>query len=117
MPSQSAEPAMRDRSPSTTTPAVVNARTVWKTSGYRPAASVLERLREVPVVQRRERSDARTQQRVDDPLVVVEPTRLDCTAAGRLHPRPGDGESVRRDAQLPDERQVVVPPAVGVARN
>ena len=42
----------------------------------RPAAGVLERLRQVPVVQRHERADARGERRVDQPLVVVEPAEL-----------------------------------------
>ena len=38
----------------------------------RPAAAVLQRLRQVPVVQRGPRVDARGQQRVDQPVVEVE---------------------------------------------
>ena len=39
----------------------------------RPAAPVLERLRQVPVVERDERGDAGLQQAVDQPVVEVEP--------------------------------------------
>ena len=38
----------------------------------RPAAGVLERLRQVPVVERRHRLDAARQQAVDEPVVVGE---------------------------------------------
>ena len=60
-----------------------------------PAARVLERLRQVPVVERQPRRDAGVVQLVDEPAVEVEPALVD-RAAVRAHPRPGDGEPVRR---------------------
>ena len=55
----------------------------------RPAARVLQGLRQVPVVQRHGRADARLEQGVEHPAVVIQPLRVHRAAAGRLDPRPG----------------------------
>ena len=49
----------------------------------RPAAGVLERLRQVPVVERRERLDAVREQLVDEPVVEVEPGLVHACRARR----------------------------------
>ena len=46
-----------------------------------PAAALFERLRQVPVVERRKRADARVEQAVDEPPVVVEPLRVRAAAS------------------------------------
>ena len=66
----------------------------------RPAAGVLQRLRQVPVVERQPRLDAVGQQLVDQPPVEVQPGRVGRAGAVGLHPRPGHREPVRRQAQL-----------------
>ena len=82
----------------------------------RPAAGVLEGLREVPVVQRRQRLHAAREQRVDEALVVVQPGGVRGAATGRLHPRPGDREAVAVHAERLDQREVLLAAVVGVAR-
>ena len=50
-----------------------------------------------------------------EPAVEVEPARLDRPGAGGLHPRPGDREPVRVDAQLGQQVEVLRPAVVVVA--
>ena len=83
----------------------------------RPAAGVLERLRQVPVVERQPRLDAVGQQLVDQPAVEVEPGRVGRPGAAGLHPGPGDREPVRLQAQLGHQRDVVAVAVVVVARH
>ena len=59
-----------------------------------PAAVVLERLRQVPVVERDHRLDAGREQLVDEPVVEREPLGVGPALAGRLDPRPRDREAV-----------------------
>jgi hypothetical protein len=79
-----------------------------------PPALVLERLRQVPVVQRHQGLDPPRQQAVDELLVEVDPGLVDVAAVGH-DPRPGDREPVRRDAEVGDQVQVLRPPVVVVA--
>ena len=79
-----------------------------------PAAGILERLRQVPVVERQPRRDLVREQLVDEPVVEREPARLDRTAVGS-HARPGHGEPVRRQAEARHERDVLGHPVVVVA--
>ena len=80
-----------------------------------PAAAILERLRQVPVVERHERLDAGGEQLVDEPVVEVEPGRVHLSAAVREDPGPRDGEPERADAELAHQRDVVAVPVVEVA--
>ena len=65
-----------------------------------PAApTVLERLRQVPVVQGGKRLDAVREQLVDQAVVEVEPLRVRGAVALREHPRPRDREAVGLHAQ------------------
>ncbi len=73
----------------------------------RPAARVLQLLRQVPVVEGDGRLDALLQQLVDQPPVEVETALDGRAAAGRLHPRPGDGEAVGVQVQVRHQRHVV----------
>ena len=66
----------------------------------RPAALVLERLREVPVVQRHERLDAVREQVVDEPVVEVEARLVHAPAALGQDARPRDREAERAEAEL-----------------
>ena len=64
-----------------------------------PAARVLERLREVPVVERRHGPDVRLEQRVHEPGVGRGRPRSSPGAVG-LHAGPRDREAVVVDAEL-----------------
>jgi hypothetical protein len=80
----------------------------------RPPAGVLQRLRQVPVVERHDRGDPRLQQGVHEPVVEGGPARLERPAAAWLYPRPRDREAVRPDAEVPHECDVLVPAVVVV---
>ena len=80
-----------------------------------PAARVLERLRRVPVEERHERLDPVPEQLVDEPVVEVEPGRVDAAAAVRQDARPRDREAERVEAELAHQADVVAVAVVEVA--
>ena len=87
-----------------------------------PAAdAVLQRLRQIPVIQRRVGFDAVFQELIDQPVVEIEPLGIRSAAAFRKHPRPRDRKSIGLDAEIPDQADVflvamvVIVGAVGVA--
>ncbi len=53
-----------------------------------PAAALLERLRQIPVVDRDNRPDPVQVELFDEPAVIVEPALIHRAAAARQHPRP-----------------------------
>src|SRR4030095_11255632 len=65
-----------------------------------PPALVLERLRQVPVVERGERCDPRRDQFVHQAVVEVQALEVWLTCPVREDPRPGDGEAVRGRAEV-----------------
>ena len=72
-----------------------------------PAADpVLERLGQVPVIQRRVRLDAVLEQFVDEAVVEVEALGIRRTRSFRKHPRPRDREPVGLGAEFPDQADV-----------
>ncbi len=73
----------------------------------RPAARVLQLLRQVPVVEGDGRFDPGGQQLVHQAAVEVQAALDGGAAAGRLHPGPGDGEAVRAEPQVLHQRHVV----------
>src|SRR3954451_22856669 len=81
-----------------------------------PAARVLERLRRVPVEERRERLDVVREQLVDEAVVEVEAGLVDRTAARRHDPRPRDREPERVEPELAHQLHVLGIPVVEVAR-
>ena len=80
----------------------------------RPAALVLEFLRQVPVVEGGDRLHAGLDQRVDQPRVERDALGVELAGAARLHPRPGDREPVGLQPQVLDVRDVLRPPVVVV---
>ena len=83
----------------------------------RPAAGVLEGLRQVPVVERREGADPGGEQVVDEAVVEVEAGGVDPAAALGQHPWPGDREAERVQPELAHQRDVLGIPVVEVARD
>jgi hypothetical protein len=83
----------------------------------RPAAAILERLGQVPVVQREPRIDVMREQLVDEPPVVVEAAVVTGPATRRLYPGPGHGEAVGVEAELRHELDVLRVPVIVVARH
>jgi hypothetical protein len=53
-----------------------------------PPAAILQRLRQVPVIERRERRDTVSEEVVEEPIVEVEPLRIWRSGAPREYPRP-----------------------------
>ena len=80
-----------------------------------PAALVLERLRELPVVERHDRLDTAVEQRVDEARVVIAASRLERRPAGREEAGPRDREAVRAEAELAHQLDVLGPTAIVVA--
>src|SRR5262249_4395498 len=67
---------------------------------------VLERLRQIPVIQRRKRLDAGRFQFVDQAAVEVDPLRIGLARPFRKNARPGDGKPVRVGADVLYQRNV-----------
>ena len=82
-------------------------------AGQPPA--VLERLRQIPVVEGRVRLDAVREQLVDEAVVVVEPGLVHGATALGDDPRPRDREAVRVETELPHEAHVLRVAVVRVA--
>ncbi len=82
-----------------------------------PPSTVLQRLWQVPVVQRRERLDPRREQLVDQAAVEVDAGRVRLADAVREDPWPGDREPVRIDAQLSHERDILAIAMVVIVRD
>ena len=81
----------------------------------RPAAFVLESLRQVPVVERRERHDPSLAQTLGEAPVEVEPLHVHGAAPIGLHAWPRDGEAVPLDPELAHEVEVFAPAEVVLA--
>ncbi len=67
------------------------------------------------MVERHPGRDPGLQQAVDQAIVEIEPGVVDLTPAVRQNPRPGDGEAVGGEAQLPHQRDVFPPAVVVIA--
>ncbi len=80
-----------------------------------PAATVLEHLGEVPVVEREHRGDVAFEQPVHQSLVEVEPGLVDLAGAVGEHARPGDREPVGAEPERGHQVQVLLHPVVVVA--
>jgi len=74
-----------------------------------PAAALLQRLGQVPVVKRDEGPDIVLEQQVDQALVEVEagPIRAQTAASFRLDTRPRDGEAIGLQAKFAHQRHVL----------
>ena len=81
----------------------------------RPAAVVLERLRQVPVVERHERRDPALAETLDQAAVEVEPALVGRPAAVGLDPGPGDREAVGAQAERGHQVEVLAPAVVVLA--
>ena len=80
--------------------------------GARPTAARLERVRQRPVVERGQRRDLALEQRFDQALVVVEPTRLDSPDTVGEDAGPRDLEPVGGDAEGGEQLDVLAPAPV-----
>src|SRR5262245_23090027 len=64
-----------------------------------PTAAILERLRQVPVIECRERGDAVGDKLVKEPVVEVEALWIRRAGALREYPRPGNREPIRSGSE------------------
>src|ERR1017187_7604042 len=80
-----------------------------------PASGILERLGEIPVVERDHRLYPAVEQASNQSPVVIEALVIHRAGAGRLDSGPGDGESVGAHSELAQQVQVRAKPVVGVA--
>src|SRR5690606_31198997 len=80
-----------------------------------PAALVLQRLGQIPVVDRDIRLHAAFQQLVDELVIVRDAFRVDGAVPVGNDARPGDGEPVRLRAEVFDQFDVFFVPVVAVA--
>ena len=83
----------------------------------RPATGVLERLGQVPVVERHPGRDAGGEQLVDEAVVEVEPGAIGKATAVGQDPRPGHGEPVRAQAEFAHQGDVLAVAVHVVARD
>ena len=81
----------------------------------RPAARLLQPLRQVPVEERGVGDDAGVEEGVHEAAVEVEALRVHGAAALGQDPRPGDGEAIGLEAELLHEGDVVAPAVIVVA--
>ena len=77
-------------------------------AGLPSADAVLQDLRQIPVIQRGKGLEAIGQQLIHQPIVEVEAFRVRRTRALRKHPRPRDRKSIRLDAEIPDQADVLL---------
>ncbi len=80
-----------------------------------PAAPVVQRGGEVPVVQRDHRLDAVLQQPVHQPVVEGQACRIGRPPAGREEPAPGNAEAIGVEAQLRHQRDIALGQTVVIA--
>src|SRR5205823_4519963 len=80
----------------------------------RPSSAVLQRLRQVPVIERHQWADAVFEERIDQPVVEVEPDPVGGSGSVRYDPRPAHGEAVSVEAEGGDQFDIVPPPVVVV---
>src|SRR3954447_15886207 len=83
----------------------------------RPAAAVLDRLRQVPVVQRCRWLNAMLQQRVDKPVVKIDAGAINLASSTGQHARPANAKPVSLQPKLAHESYVIDEPAVVIARS
>ena len=80
-----------------------------------PTAHVVERGREIPVIERDQRLDVAREQRVHQALIEREALRVDLAATGWQHACPGDRKPIALQSELAHQRDVLAPAVVVVA--
>src|SRR3984957_19804914 len=70
------------------------------------AVLVLQRRRQIPVIQRRKRLNVAFEQAVNEPVIELQATAVDGTVTGRLDSGPGNGKAISLDAERRDQVQV-----------
>src|SRR6185437_12261422 len=81
-----------------------------------PAALVLQRARQVPVIERGVGLEATLQHAVYEPVVEVDASLVDGSGAFGEQPRPGEREAVGLEAAVADQVEVARPAMIVVVR-
>ena len=81
-----------------------------------PSTLILQRLRQIPVIQRAEWFYAICKQLIDDAAVKIDSLRIRVSAAIRKDPRPRNRESIAAQPQALHQRDVLLVPVVVVDR-
>ena len=84
---------------------------------HRPAAGELPRLRQVPVIERRDGLDPPLEQVLHEPPVEGHALHVQRAATVRLHARPGDRDAVALEPERGHQVEVLGPAVVVVARD
>ena len=72
----------------------------------RPAAEIVERLRQVPMIKTEPRLDARREQCIDQAVIECEAFFVRRTLAERQHPRPRHRKAISADTEIAHQRDV-----------
>src|SRR5207344_327036 len=83
--------------------------------GVGPTATVLDSLRQVPVIERRRGLDSVLEQRIDETIVKVEASAIRFASPRWQHPRPTDAEAIGAQAEVSHQSHVVDESPVVVA--
>ncbi len=82
-----------------------------------PAPEVVQRLRQIPMIQAKPRFDAGCENGIDEPVVKCESWLIRRTATLRQNPRPGDGKTVGLNAELLHQGNIFGITVVVIASN
>ncbi len=82
-----------------------------------PAAKIVERLRQVPMIETQPGLDARREQRIDQAIIECEALFVRLALAQREHARPRHREAVGADAEIAHQRDVLRITVIVVAGN
>jgi hypothetical protein len=80
-----------------------------------PSAAIVQRGRQVPVVERHQGLNALLEEAVDEPVVEIEAACVDRPGALRQYPAPCNAEAISAEPELLHEADVVAPPPVVIA--
>src|SRR5215469_11799660 len=80
-----------------------------------PATSSLQRRREIPVIERHERLNTLLQQRIDQPIIEIQASRIDGAAPLRHNTRPGNRKAIRFQSEPHHQVGIFLDPVVVVS--
>src|SRR5689334_17559530 len=86
-------------------------------TSFPTAKTILQRLRQVPVVERRVRLNAVREQLVNESIVKIETFRVRWTIAVGKHPRPSNREAIRLHAERLHQLHVALVEMVMIVRD
>ncbi len=85
--------------------------------GVEPAAAIIERCRQVPVIEREQRLDVVLEQLVDEAVVEIQSCGVHLAGARGQDAAPRNAEAVRLHSELSHQRNIFGPTAIVIARD